>query len=109
MKKRELITFICLGVLLSTFVPTEILATKTNEYGAQQITAIGDKLQSFMFDVVVPYTGGIFGGIHTVKSLVNNNYQAMGGFALLAASSFILPHFLKGVFGNSLLLLNCSF
>ncbi|WP_158383140.1 hypothetical protein [Candidatus Protochlamydia sp. R18] len=57
-----------------------------------------------MFDTAVPYAAGIFGGYNVIKAFMANHYQSMGVFALLTATSFIVPPFLKGVFGASLLL-----
>ena len=104
MKKKEILAVACLGIALGMLLPAEVFATKTSVYGAKEITQIGDNLKNFMFDIAVPYTAGIFGGYHTIKSFMANHYQSMGVFALLTASSFIVPPFLKGVFGASMLL-----
>ena len=104
MKKRDILAFVCLAIATSMILPAEVFAAKTNVYGAKEIAEIGDNLKNFMFDVAVPYTAGIFGGYHTIKSFMANHYQSMGVFALLTASSFIVPPFLKGVFGTSMLL-----
>lgn len=104
MKKREIFALACLGIAVGMLLPLEVLAKTTSVYGAKEITKIGDNLKNFMFDVAVPYTAGIFGGYHTIKSFMANHYQSMGVFALLTASSFIVPPFLKGVFGASMLL-----
>jgi hypothetical protein len=104
MQKRKILALACLGIAIGAFLPLEIFATQTNVYGAKEIAKIGDNLKDFMFDVAVPYTAGIFGGYHTIKSFMANHYQSMGIFVLLTASSFIIPPFLKGAFGTSMLL-----
>lgn len=104
MKRRELLALICLGVCLGVLLPGDVFATKTNMYGAKEVSEIGKNLQSFMFDIVVPYVAGIVGGYQTVKAFMANNFQSMGMFALLTASSFVMPPFLNGVFGTSMLL-----
>jgi hypothetical protein len=104
MNKTKIITLVCLGVAIGLVLPSDIFATTTDVYGAKEIAKIGNKLKDFMFEVAVPYAGGIFGGINTIKSFMSNNYQSMGIFAMLTASSFIVPPFLNGVFGSSMLL-----
>ncbi len=104
MKKGQILALACLGIAISLMIPTEVLANTTSAYGAKEIAKIGDNLKNFMFDIVVPYTAGIFGGYHTMKSFMANNYQSMGVFALLTASSFVVPPFISGVFGSSMLL-----
>lgn len=104
MERRKILAIIGLGIVAWLAMPAESYAAQTTVYGAKEISKIGDKLKDFMFNVAVPYAGGIFGGINTIKSFMANNYQAMGVFALLTASSFVVPHFLDGVFGSSMLL-----
>ncbi len=104
MKKQKIVAIACLTIAIGLMLPVEVLASKTSVYGAKEISKIGNNLQAFMFDIAVPYTAGIFGAYHTIKSFIANHYQSMGVFALLTASSFIVPPFLKGVFGASILL-----
>src|SRR4051812_30651208 len=91
MKKMEILACVCLGIAVGLLLPTEVFVANTTVYGAKEIAKIGDNLKDFMFDVAVPYTAGIFGGYHTIKSFMANHYQSMGVFALLTASSFIVP------------------
>ena len=104
MSKKELLTLACLGIAVGVLLPTEIFANKTTAYGAQEVARIGKDLKDFMFEILIPYAGGIFGGYQTIKSFMTNNYQSMGVFALLTATSFIMPPFLNGAFGAGMLL-----
>ena len=104
MKKKEIISLVCFGIALGLLIPMDAFATKTTGYGGKEIAKIGTDLKDLMFNIAVPYTAGIFGGYNTVKSFMSNNYQAMGAFALLTASSFVMPPFLNGIFGSSMLL-----
>lgn len=104
MKTRDVLAIACLAIAIGLILPSEVLASKTDVYGAKEIIKIGENLKNFMFDIAVPYTAGIFGGYHTIKSFMSNHYQSMGVFALLTATSFIVPPFLNGAFGSSMLL-----
>lgn len=105
MNKREMLALICLGLVVGLLIPTDIFASEVSDvYGAKDILKVGGKLKTFMFDVAVPYVGGIFGGIRAVKSLASNEYESLGKWALLAASSFIIPPYINNVWGSAMLI-----
>lgn len=105
MNNKEMVFWLALGSVVGLVIPMDICASQVQDiYGAKEIMKVGGNLKTFMFDVVVPYVAFAFGGVQTVRSLASNNYQSMGAYGLLTASSFVMPAFLGGVFGNSMLI-----
>jgi hypothetical protein len=93
------------GLMICLLIPFDAFAAQVKDvYGARKILEIGSNLKTFMFETAVPYTAGIFGGVNVIRSLSTNNYQALGGYGLLTASAFVVPPFLEGIFGSSMLI-----
>lgn len=94
-----------MGLAISMMIPVEVFAAKSDVFGGKEIMKAGVTMRSFIFDVIIPYGGGIFAGVYCFKSLSQNNYQMAAAFLLLAGSLIVVvPAFINGTFGTSALI-----
>lgn len=104
MKKRDLLVIACACLAAAVLFPTDVLATKTSSFGAGEIQSKGKEAEDFIFGAIVPYVGGAVGGYKAISSLLSNNLQGLAVYGLTAISCLVLPSFISGVFGSSMLL-----
>lgn len=105
MSQKNVFNLILMGLAMSLMIPVEVLAAKSNVFGGQDIMKAGVTMRSFIFDVIIPFGGGIFAGVYSFKALLQNNYQVAAAYLLLAgALIFVVPAFINGTFGTSALI-----
>lgn len=105
MSNKNVWVLIFVGLAISMMIPVEVFAAKSDVFGGKEIMKAGVTMRSFIFDVAIPFGGGIFAGIYSFKALSQNNYQVAGAFLLLAgALMFVVPAFINGTYGTSALI-----
>ena len=104
MKKREILSLICLGVAVGMLLPADVCAKLSNDFGAEKIRSLASQFQNFIFHGALPAVAGVLAGFRAFKSLVSNDYTSLAIYGSGAVGCLALPFFIEGVYGSSMLL-----
>lgn len=91
--------------LTSVAIPSLLLASTGNEFGAAEFTAQADKIQGFIFGPPLKIIGLLSAAGSFVGTLFTSNPRPLLTFGGISLAAGVLPHFIDGVFGVSGMLL----
>ena len=95
--------YIC-GIFLLLF-PCCVFAASTTEFGAQDIMAMTDKLQQFMFGPLLRTAGVIGGGYGVLQAAITATWRPLVMYGGAGVGALLMPKFIEGVFGASAMLI----
>jgi hypothetical protein len=101
---RTIFAFTALCAFFWLIFPAEIFAVSVDKFGGKEIFTVGTDLHSLMFNLLLPAICTLGAGWRIIQSYRAGNPEAMFMYALVVVVSWMLPMFIKGVYGEAMVL-----
>lgn len=98
MSKKELLTYVCVGLIVLAIFPLDLSAASSSDFGADAISSEGDRMMKFLFGAPMKVAGILGGAYGLVQAILTSNVKPLLTFGGIGLAVNIAPKFIEGVF-----------
>jgi type IV secretory pathway VirB2 component (pilin) len=95
---KKVLVIIALASVSIAFLPSELLATTSSDFGGAALDLHASKVQGFLFGPVLKFAAIFGSAVGIMYSYFVQAYARIVGFVALAIGSMVMPQFINSVF-----------
>jgi len=108
--KKSLIISLFIFCFINIAIPLQAATTSsapaiTEEFGAKDIEAQGNKIKDFIFHVLLRIVAGIAGGYGLIMAFFSGSPKPLLIFGGISLVCVMMPYFIEGIFKASSMLI----
>lgn len=98
MNRKSILACVCMGLVLATLLPTDLLAETSDKFGGAEITSKSHDIQKFLFGPPMRLAGVLGGAYGVLQAVLTSAMKPLIVYGGIGMAVNVVPKFIDGVF-----------